>query len=244
MVGSASISATMSGRTIVKRPSSSVGDYLKAIWELSEEGAAESAASTNDVAERLSFSAASVSNMFGRLQEMGLAEYERYHGATLTEEGRTEALRLLRRHRLIETFLSERLGYSWEEVHEEAESMEHSVTDAFTERLAAFLGHPARDPHGDPIPTADGTLEEDDSFPLAAATPGQQVRVYRVDDEEPAKLAYLEELGLTPGRLFEVREVRALDGVVVVEDEAAEIRSIGGPLAGSVFVWSACEGES
>ena len=244
MVGSANISATMDSRTIVKPPSSSVGDYLKAIWELSEEGAAEGAASTTDVAERLSFSAASVSNMFVRLREMGLAEYERYHGATLTEEGRAEALRLLRRHRLIETFLVECLGYSWEEVHEQAESMEHSVTDAFTERLAAFLGHPAQDPHGDPIPAADGTLEADDSFPLAAATPGQQVRVYRVDDEEPAKLAYLEELGLTPGRLLEVREVRAIDGVVVVEDEAAETRSIGGPLAGSVFVRSASEGGS
>jgi DtxR family transcriptional regulator, Mn-dependent transcriptional regulator len=240
MVGSANISATMDSRTIVKPPSSSVGDYLKAIWELSEEGAA----STTDVAERLSFSAASVSNMFVRLREMGLAEYERYHGATLTEGGRAEALRLLRRHRLIETFLVECLGYSWEEVHEQAESMEHSVTDAFTERLAAFLGHPGQDPHGDPIPSADGTLEADDSFPLAAATPGQQVRVYRVDDEEPAKLAYLEELGLMPGRLFEVREVRALDGVVVVEDESAEPRSIGGPLAGSVFVRSASEGGS
>jgi DtxR family Mn-dependent transcriptional regulator len=244
VVGSASINATMDGRTTVKPPSSSVGDYLKAIWELSEEGAAEGAASTNDVAERLSFSAASVSNMFVRLREMGLAEYERYHGATLTEEGRAEALRLLRRHRLIETFLLECLGYSWEEVHEEAESMEHSVTDDFTERLAAYLGDPAQDPHGDPIPSADGTLEADDSFLLAAATPDQQVRVYRVDDEEPAKLAYLEELGLTPGRLFEVREVRALDGVVVVEDEAAETRSIGGPLAASVFVLSASEGGS
>jgi DtxR family transcriptional regulator, Mn-dependent transcriptional regulator len=234
----------MDGRTTVKPPSSSVGDYLKAIWELSEEGAAEGAATTNDVAERLSFSAASVSNMFVRLREMGLAEYERYHGATLTEEGRAEALRLLRRHRLIETFLVECLGYSWEEVHEEAESMEHSVSDDFTERLAAFLGHPAQDPHGDPIPAEDGTLEADDSFLLAAATPGQQVRIYRVDDEEPARLAYLEKLGLTPGRLFEVREVRALDGVVVVEDEAAETRYIGGPLAGSIFVRSASEGGS
>jgi DtxR family Mn-dependent transcriptional regulator len=242
IVGSANISATMDGRTTVKPPSSSVGDYLKAIWELSEEGAAEGAASTTGVAERLSFSAASVSNMFGRLREMGLAEYERYHGATLTEEGRAEALRLLRRHRLIETFLVECLGYSWENVHEQAESMEHLVTDDFTERLAAFLGHPAQDPHGDPIPTADGTLEADDSFPLTEATPGQRVRIYRVGDEKPARLAYLEELGLTPGRLLEVRDVRAIDGVVIVEDEAAETHTIGGPLAGSVFVWSASEG--
>src|SRR5215203_6053817 len=240
VIDSANIRATMDKSTTLKPPSSSVGDYLKAIWELSGEGAA----STKEVADRLSVSPSSVSNMFVRLQEMGLAEHERYRGATLTEEGRAEALRLLRRHRLIETFLLECLDYSWEEVHEEAESMEHAVSDAFTERLAAFLGHPAQDPHGDPIPSADGSLEADDSFPLAAATPGQQVRIYRVDDEEPAKLAYLEELGLTPGGLFEVREVRALDGVVVVEDEAAETRSIGGPLAGSVFVRSASEGGS
>jgi DtxR family Mn-dependent transcriptional regulator len=240
VVGSVNIIATMDARTTVKPRSSSVGDYLKAIWDLSEEGAA----STNEVADRLSISAASVSNMFGRLREMGLVEYERYQGATLTEEGRAEALQLLRRHRLIETFLLECLDYSWEEVHKEAESLEHSVTAAFAERLAAFLGHPAQDPHGDPIPSADGSLEADDSFALTAATPGQQVRVYRVDDEEPAKLAYLEELGLTPGRLLEVREVRTVDGVVIVEDEAAETRSIGGPLAGSVFVRNASEGGS
>src|SRR3712207_6147283 len=177
VVGSASISATMDSRTTFKPPSSSAGDYLKAIWELSEEGAAEGAASTNDVAERLSLSAASVSNMFGRLREMGLAEYERYRGATLTEEGRAEALRLLRRHRLIETFLLEYLGYSWEEVHEEAESLEHAVSDEFTERLAKFLGHPGRDPHGDPIPAMDGTLKPDDSRPLNVAEAGEHVLV-------------------------------------------------------------------
>src|SRR5215204_7061889 len=237
-MGSVSIGATMDDRATVKPPSSSVGDYLKVIWELSEEGAA----STKDVADRLSISSASVTNMFVRLQEMGLAEYERYRGATLTEEGRAEALRLLRRHRLIETFLLECLDYSWEEVHEEAESLEHSVSDAFTERLAAFLGHPAHDPHGDPIPSADGSLEPDDSFPLAAAATGQRVRIYRVGDEEPAKLAYLEEHGLMPGSLLEVREVRALDGVVIVEDEDGETLTLGVPLASSVYVRRASEG--
>ncbi len=223
--------------TTVKPPSSSVGDYLKAIWELSREGAA----STTDVADRLSVSSASVSNMFTRLQEMGLAEYERYHGASLTGAGRVEALRLLRRHRLIETFLLKCLGYSWEDVHEEAESLEHSVSDGFTERLAEFLGHPEHDPHGDPIPAADGTMEQDDSFPLSTAMAGRRVRIYRVGDEEAAKLAYLEEHGLTPGRELEVREVRALDGVVTVETEEGESHSLGGPLAGSVFVRSASE---
>ncbi|MFL5991239.1 MAG: metal-dependent transcriptional regulator, partial [Rubrobacteraceae bacterium] len=125
-----------------RSPSSSVGDYLKAIWEAAE----EEAASTKDVADRLSFSQASVTNMFTRLREMGLVEYERYHGASLTEEGLSEALRLVRRHRLIETFLLDQLGYSWEEVHGEAEKLEHAVSDRFTERLADLLGHPDHDP--------------------------------------------------------------------------------------------------
>ena len=228
----------MNGSAVAKNPSSSVGDYLKAIWGLAGDGKA----STKDVAERLSISSASVSNMFMRLQKMGLTEYEPYQGAALTEAGRVEALRLLRRHRLIETFLLERLGYPWEAVHEEAESLEHSVSDEFTERLAEFLGHPAYDPHGDPIPASDGTLEADDSFPLSAATAGQRVRIYRVVDEEAAKLAYLEEHGLMPGRLLEVKEVRALDGVVTVENEDGETRSFGGPLAGSIYVRSSSEG--
>src|SRR5215212_10207302 len=128
----------MDGATMPRSPSSSVGDYLKAIWECAE----EEAASTKDVADRLSVSPASVTNMFARLREMGLVEYERYRGATLTERGRSEALRLVRRHRLIETFLLEHLGYAWQEVHNEAERLEHAVSDGFTERLAELLGHP------------------------------------------------------------------------------------------------------
>lgn len=126
----------------------SVGDYLKAVWEVADAGAA----STKEVAERLSVAPASVTNMFARLKEMGFVEYERYHGASLTESGRAEALRLVRQHRLIETFLVERLGYRAQDVHEEAERMEHAVSDAFTDNLASLLGHPARDPHGNPIP--------------------------------------------------------------------------------------------
>ena len=147
--------AEMNGPAATRAPSASVGDYLKAIWQVAGAGAA----STKEIAARLSIAPASVTNMFGRLQEMGLVEYERYHGASLTEEGRAEALRLVRRHRLIETFLLDQLGYSWEEVHEEAEKLEHAVSDRFTERLADLLGHPDHDPHGDPIPAVDGTLE-------------------------------------------------------------------------------------
>jgi DtxR family transcriptional regulator, Mn-dependent transcriptional regulator len=148
-------------------PSISVGDYVKAVWEVTGSGVA----STKEVAERLSVSPASVTNMFVRLQEMGFVEYERYRGASLTRRGREEALRLIRRHRLIETFLLEHLGYSWREVHEEAERLEHAVSDGFTERLAEFLGHPDQDPHGDPIPAADGSFAPDDSFPWARRRP-------------------------------------------------------------------------
>jgi DtxR family Mn-dependent transcriptional regulator len=222
----------MNGVATTKPPSSSVGDYLKAIWEVGGVGAA----STKDVADRLSISSASVSNMFVRLRGMGLAEYERYQGASLTEAGREEALRLLRRHRLIETFLLEHLGYSWQEVHEEAERLEHVVSDVFTERLAELLGHPDYDPHGDPIPTRDGSLEPDDSFPLAAAAAGQRIRISRVGHKDAPTLAFLEGNGLVPGRVFEVKEVRALDGVVTVEGEAGESHALGESLARSIFV--------
>jgi DtxR family transcriptional regulator, Mn-dependent transcriptional regulator len=212
-------------------PSSSVGDYVKAVWEVSGTGAA----STKDVAARLSVSPASVSNMFVRLREMGLVEYERYRGVSLTGRGREEALRLIRRHRLIETFLLQHLGYSWDEVHEEAERLEHAVSDGFTERLAEYLGHPDQDPHGDPIPAADGTMQPDYSFPLSEAAPGQRVCISKVGDD-PSTLDYLGGRGLVPGRLLSVREVRDLDGVVTVEDEDGGAHALGGLLARAVSV--------
>jgi len=218
---------------LLDRPfSSSVGDYVKAIWDLGGTGAA----STKEVSERLLVSPASVSNMFVRLQEMGLVEYERYRGASLTDLGRVEALRLVRRHRLIETFLLQHLGYSWKEVHEEAERLEHAVSDGFTERLAEFLGHPGHDPHGEPIPTAEGILERDDSFSLSEAAAGQRLRVYKVSDEDASMLDYLGERGLVPGRFLTVAEVRDVDAVVTVEDEEGKLHSLGGPLARAIYV--------
>src|ERR687893_1136035 len=219
-----------SGATKTPALSASVGDYLKAIWSLGG-----GAASTKDVSGQLSVSPASVTSMLGRLQEMGLVRYERYRGASLTELGRSEALRLVRRHRLIETFLLEHLGYDWQEVHEEAERLEHAVSDGFTERLAELLGHPDHDPHGDPIPSAEGTLEADDSFTLSRAVAGQRLRISKVRDEDAAMLDYFGDRNLVPGRLLRVREVRALDGVVIVEDEE-EVYTLGEPLARSIFV--------
>lgn len=215
-----------------KHFSSSVGDYVKAIWDLGGTGAA----STKEVAARLSVSPASVSNMFVRLQDMGLARHERYHGASLTDSGRAEALRLVRRHRLIETFLLEHLGYDRQEVHDEAERLEHAVSDAFTERLAEFLGHPERDPHGDPIPAADGTLTVDDSFPLGEAGAGERVRISKVADDDTPVLDHLEERGLIPGCVLDVVETRELDGVVTVEDEGGMTHALGEVLARAVFV--------
>jgi DtxR family Mn-dependent transcriptional regulator len=212
--------------------SSSVGDYVKAIWDLGGKGAA----STKEVAARLSVSPASVSSMFVRLQEMGLVRHERYHGASLTDSGRVEALRLVRRHRLIETFLLEHLGYHRQEVHDEAERLEHAVSDGFTERLAEFLGHPQHDPHGEPIPAADGTLEVENSVPLTEARAGTRVRISKVRDDDVPILDHLEDSGLVPGRPLSVLQVRALDGVVIVEDEDGKTHVLGEPLARSVFV--------
>jgi DtxR family Mn-dependent transcriptional regulator len=121
-------------------------------------------------------------------------------------------------------------------VHEEAERLEHTVSDGFTERLAEFLGHPDHDPHGDPIPTADGTMPPEDSRPLGEARVGERVLVSRVDHRDAAVLAYLGERGLVPGRMLEVREVRALDGVVAVEDEEGNSHTLGEPLVRSIFV--------
>jgi DtxR family transcriptional regulator, Mn-dependent transcriptional regulator len=214
--------------------SSSVGDYIKAIWELA--GEPQEGASTKDIAARLSVAPASVTNMLIRLQERGLVQYERYRGALLTDDGRAEALRLIRRHRLIETFLLEHLGYSWQEVHDEAEKLEHVVSDLFTERLAELLDYPGRDPHGHPIPKADGTLPTEELFTLAESREGQSVVISRVSDDNPSRLAYLGERGLVPGRRVRVREVRDLDGVVLVEDESGETFPLGGPLARAICV--------
>lgn len=214
--------------------SSSVGDYIKAVWELAGETA--EGASTKDIATRLSVAPASVTNMLIRLQDRGLVQYERYRGALLTDEGRAEALRLIRRHRLIETFLLEHLGYSWQEVHDEAEKLEHAVSDLFTERLAELLDYPSRDPHGHPIPQADGSLPAEELFTLAESREGQSVVISRVSDDNPSRLAYLGERGLVPGSRVHVREVRDLDGVVMVEDASGETFPLGGPLARAIYV--------
>lgn len=227
----------MPDRVANKPISMSVGDYLKAIWSTAGTGSA----STNALSKRLSVAPASVSNMLVRLREMGFVDYEAYYGASLTESGRREVLRLVRRHRLIETFLLEHLGYPLIDLHEEAERLEHAVSDGFTERLARLLGHPERDPHGAPIPADDGSLPTEDAFPLSRAEVGGSVRVLRISYESTPTLEHLAERGLIPDTLLVVEEVRPVDGVITVRDEEGLVHPLGERLANAVLVYNAGE---
>jgi DtxR family Mn-dependent transcriptional regulator len=187
----------------------SVEDYLKAIYTLSPEGRP---ASTSDIAHRLELSAPSVSGMVKRLSEQGLLEHVPYRGVQLTEEGRRAALRMIRRHRILETYLVARLGYGWDTVHEEAERLEHAVSDTLVERMAEALGNPGADPHGEPIPTADGLIEEISATPLSDVAAGETVEVRRVTAGDPDRLRYLASVGLTPGAVVTVLEHQPFRG--------------------------------
>lgn len=196
--------------------STAIGDYLKAIWIVGQGGRA----STSALAEHLSVSASSVSGMLGRLQAQGWVTYERYKGVALTERGAAEALRLLRRHRLIETFLIEYLGYSWDEVHAEAEALEHAISDRFTERLAERLGHPTHDPHGDPIPTPRGGLPRTPDVGLDDVVEGEALVVARLRTQDADLLAHLDALRIRPGQV--VALVRRVPGAGVVHVRVAD----------------------
>src|SRR6188474_1686682 len=187
---------SVSAGTVSDSLTRSVEDYLKAIYQLSPEGRP---ASTSEIAHLLALSPPSVTGMVKRLSEHGLLEHVPYRGVQLTEEGRRAALRMVRRHRLIESYLVEFLGYSWDAVHEEAERLEHAVSDILVERMAAALGHPAVDPHGDPIPAADGSIDEDELTPLPDVPTDHTVEVRRVLHGDPERLRYLASLGLRPG---------------------------------------------
>lgn len=205
----------------------SVEDYLKAIYRLSPEGRP---ASTSEIAKLLELSAPSVSGMVKRLSELGLLEHLPYKGVQLTPEGRRVALRMVRRHRLIESYLVEFLGYSWDTVHSEAERLEHAVSDTLVERMAAALGHPSVDPHGDPIPTADGSIEEPATTPLAVLETGDTAEIVRVAENDAERLRYLASLGLKPGAMLTVLERQPFGGPLTIETRG-EIQVIGQALA-------------
>ena len=227
--------------TPVASLSGPVEDYLKAIYDLERVG---EPASTNDIALRLAISPASVSGMVRRLADQGLITHEPYRGVRLTSAGRWAALRTLRRHRILECYLTEVLGYPWDRVHEEAERLEHAASEELIERMAAALGDPVQDPHGAPIPTRDGTVEEGTLRTLADATPGERLRVRRMEDEDAERLRYLAELGIRPGALVRILDRAPFDGPITMWVDAAgggATRAIGVALAQQVSVEAVAE---
>lgn len=194
-----------------KTISSAMEDYLKAIFELGEKDV-----STQDLARHLKVSAASVTGMIKKLSDLKLVDYERYYGVKLTEAGKLIALETVRHHRLIETYLMQALGYKWHEVHEEAETLEHHISEDFEERIAEMLGHPTHDPHGDPIPQRDGSIPKSIGEPLSSSEIGQQVKITRITNQHPDILRYLENHLLIPGKTIRIIDKAPFDGPLTV----------------------------
>jgi DtxR family Mn-dependent transcriptional regulator len=179
--------------------SEAIDDYLKAIFQLS--GREERQVSSTEIASDLAITAASVTNMLQKLATLGppLVVYEKHHGVKLSKAGKKRALEIIRHHRLIETFLHQILDYPWDEVHQEAERLEHFISERFEERIAAKLGHPEFDPHGHAIPTIDGSLPTQEPRSLSQLRPGQSAKVSSVSDKDPEMLRYLASQGIRPG---------------------------------------------
>lgn len=197
--------------------SQNVEDYLKTIYKIQKDGRA----TTSKIADHMEVSSASVTNMMQRLAEMGLLEYTSYQGVELTNSGQKIALEVIRHHRLLELYLKEMLGYSWDEVHEEAENLEHHISEQFEDRIAELLNEPTHDPHGDPIPSKEGDMPAGEAHRLVDAENDSDLIVRRVTDQTPELLRYLENIGLIPGVKVKVEEKAPYEGplTLLVEDE-------------------------
>jgi len=212
-------------------------DYLKTIYELSQERKGRQPVTTQAIAERLNVQPASVTNMIKKLAQLRLLEHTPYRGVELTPAGRKAALEVIRHHRLMELYLSEFLGLSWDKVHEEAERLEHVLSEELEERIAEKLGHPTTDPHGDPIPTKEGIIHEPPVVRLAELSAGERAIVRRVPDRDPALLRYLGEIGLVPDTPVGGVQVRPCNGPVVVRVGTQEtLQYLGRELAAAVRV--------
>jgi len=212
----------------------SIQDYLKHIYELTEGG---DSASTNALATKLGIKPGSVTGMLQRLatSRPALVEYQKHQGVTLTREGRKAALEVIRHHRLIEAWLVQTLGYSWDEVHEEAERLEHVISEDFERRIAAAMGHPLRDPHGELIPTERLRMPLDDSTPLSALRPGEKAVVRAVKAADPQLLRHLEDLGLTPGAHIEINDYSRFDHNLTVR-LGRKLHVLGLNITSKIFV--------
>ena len=209
-------------------------DYLKAIYVLQAEG--EPPVSTSAIAEYLDKTPPTVTSMVGKLADHGLVDREKYKGVELTTEGETVALEVIRHHRLLETYLTEQLDYSWSEVHEEADRLEHHISEEFERRVAEALDYPTVDPHGDPIPGADlEPLADDESVRLSEFTEGEGVVVTRVSDRNDEELAYLEDAGITPGTELSIVDIAPF-GMVTVRTPSGSEQSLPESVARSIRV--------
>lgn len=213
-------------------PSVSVENYLKAIYHLELRS---DRVKTKELADALEVSLPSITSMLKTMAADGLVEYQPYKGARLTNDGLEQALKVIRKHRLVEMFLVETLGFTWDEVHAEAEQLEHAVSDLLAERISVFLGDPRFDPHGDPIPTAQGVVHKMESMPLSTAGPGFRGEVVRVLDQNPEVLRHLTKVGLTPSSDFRVLSVQDFDGQMQLEI-ADSVRDISAVLASRLMV--------
>ena len=223
----------------VAKSTESIDDYLKAILELAGDDGGR--ATSNALASRLEISAASVTGMLRKLatRRPALIDYKKHHGARLTQEGRRRAMRVIRRHRLMELFLCEVLGFSWDEVHEEAERLEHVMSQKLEDRIAETLGHPEFDPHGQSIPRPDGTLAGVKTFMLNELEPGEKAIISAVSDRDPRILRDLAAQGLTPGRSLTMLERIPTEGLITLQVGARKERRglrLSQELAGSVLV--------
>ena len=191
-------------------------DYLNAIYTLSVNGLP---ASANDLAKRLNIAAASVTGMLKRLAQTTppLVNYRKHRGVTLTSAGERAALEIIRHHRLLETYLHESLGFSWDEVHEEAERLEHAISEKFEARIDKILGHPTHDPHGEPIPDLNLVMPQEASTRLSTLRPPQEATIERVDAEDGSLLRYLQEKSLVPGSKLKIRAHSPFDGNLTLE---------------------------
>ncbi|MBN1669083.1 MAG: metal-dependent transcriptional regulator [Anaerolineales bacterium] len=216
--------------------SHAIQDYLKAIYDLSQ---GEARANTTELAEVLNVKPASVTGMLRKLAECEppLVEYEKHRGVVLTPLGEKAALEVIRHHRLLETFLHDTLGFEWDDVHAEADRLEHVISEQFEERIAQVLGHPTHDPHGDPIPDRDLQMPVDATLSLSRLQPGQLACIQRVRDSDPELLRYLAERGVRPGELFTVLERSPFDDNLTLQlAEQAETIVLGASITRQIFV--------
>jgi DtxR family transcriptional regulator, Mn-dependent transcriptional regulator len=209
-------------------------NYIKAIYKLS--GGGKSAVSTTGLSEALATKPASVSDMLRKLSTKDLVHYVKYHGVQLTEEGQRVALKIIRKHRLWEVFLVQKLHFTWDEVHEVAEQMEHVKSELLIQRLDAFLGHPRIDPHGDPIPSEDGQLREVEQRPLAELQIDQKGIVSRVKDAQPAFLQYLNRVGIQIGTHLQVMDKIAYDNSLEISIDKSKSVILSSEVLEKIFV--------